>query len=67
MFHYYRIDNSVFDLENYMNFFNCYSKKESGGRVSLDPTSPNIILLQTGRISLKEKSEFLWEKLQALV
>jgi 23S rRNA G2069 N7-methylase RlmK/C1962 C5-methylase RlmI len=30
MFHYYRIDNSGFDLENYMNLFNCYCKKESG-------------------------------------
>jgi transcription-repair coupling factor (superfamily II helicase) len=39
---------------------------ESGGRVKLDPKSPNVILLQTGRIGLKEKSEFIREKLQAL-
>ncbi|MDR2796215.1 MAG: transcription-repair coupling factor [Spirochaetaceae bacterium] len=41
--------------------------KESGGRVKLDPKSPNVILLQTGKIGLKEKSEFIREKLEALV
>jgi transcription-repair coupling factor (superfamily II helicase) len=40
--------------------------KESGGRVGLDPKSPNVILLRTGKIGLKEKSEFLREKLEAL-
>jgi transcription-repair coupling factor (superfamily II helicase) len=40
--------------------------KESGGRVKLDPKQPNVILLQTGSIRLKEKSEFLREKLAAL-
>jgi transcription-repair coupling factor (superfamily II helicase) len=41
--------------------------KESGGRIKLDPKSPNVILLQTGKIGLKEKSEFIREKLEALV
>ncbi|MDR0663125.1 MAG: transcription-repair coupling factor [Spirochaetaceae bacterium] len=40
---------------------------ESGGRVKPDPQSPNVILLKTGKIGLKEKSEFIREKLQALV
>jgi transcription-repair coupling factor (superfamily II helicase) len=39
---------------------------ESGGRVRPDPQSPNVILLKTGKIGLKEKSEFIREKLQAL-
>jgi transcription-repair coupling factor (superfamily II helicase) len=41
--------------------------KESGGRVKLDPHKPNILLLQTGKIGLKEKSEFIREKLEALM
>jgi transcription-repair coupling factor (superfamily II helicase) len=40
--------------------------KESSGRVKLDPKEPNVILLQTGSIRLKEKSEFIREKLAAL-
>jgi transcription-repair coupling factor (superfamily II helicase) len=40
--------------------------KESGGRVRLDPSAPNVIILQTGNIGLKEKSEFIREKLAAL-
>ncbi|MDR0685297.1 MAG: transcription-repair coupling factor [Spirochaetaceae bacterium] len=39
---------------------------ESGGRVRPDPKAPNVILLQTGKIGLKEKSEFIREKLEAL-
>jgi transcription-repair coupling factor (superfamily II helicase) len=40
--------------------------KESRGRVRLDPAEPNVILLQTGSIGLKEKSEFIRQKLAAL-
>jgi transcription-repair coupling factor (superfamily II helicase) len=40
--------------------------KESSGKVKLDPKSPNILILQTGSIGLKEKSEFIREKLAAL-
>jgi transcription-repair coupling factor (superfamily II helicase) len=40
--------------------------KESSGRVKLDPKQPNILLLKTGSIGLKEKSEFIREKLAAL-
>ena len=41
--------------------------KESSGKVRLDPKQPNILILQTGSIGLKEKSEFIREKLAALV
>jgi transcription-repair coupling factor (superfamily II helicase) len=40
--------------------------KESGGKVKLDPKAPNVLLLRTGNIGLKEKSEFIREKLAAL-
>ncbi|MDR0553867.1 MAG: transcription-repair coupling factor [Treponema sp.] len=40
--------------------------KESGGKVKLDPKAPNVLVLQTGSIGLKEKSEFIREKLAAL-
>ncbi len=41
--------------------------KESGGRVSLNPKAPNVLVLQTGKIGLKEKSEFIREKLGRLL
>jgi len=40
--------------------------KESAGKVKLDPKAPNVVILQTGSIGLKEKSEFIREKLAAL-
>ncbi|GHU08003.1 transcription-repair-coupling factor [Spirochaetia bacterium] len=40
--------------------------QESNGKVKLDPKAPNVLLLQTGSIGLKEKSEFIREKLAAL-
>ncbi|MDR3275736.1 MAG: transcription-repair coupling factor, partial [Treponema sp.] len=40
--------------------------KEPGGRVKLDPRAANVLILQTGSIGLKEKSEFIREKLAAL-
>ena len=39
---------------------------ESGGAVRLDSKRPNVIILETGRIGLKEKSEFIREKLEML-
>jgi transcription-repair coupling factor (superfamily II helicase) len=39
---------------------------ESGGKVKLDPKTPYVLILQTGNIGLKEKSEFIREKLEAL-
>lgn len=41
--------------------------RESAGKVRLDPSKPNVILLSTGKIGLKEKSEFIREKLDSLV
>lgn len=41
--------------------------KESGGRVKLDPHKPNFLILQTGKIGLKEKSQFIREKLEFLL
>jgi transcription-repair coupling factor (superfamily II helicase) len=40
--------------------------KESAGKVKLDPASPNVLILNTGNIGLKEKSEFIREKLAVL-
>ena len=40
--------------------------RSSSGSVSLDSRRPNILILNTGKIALKEKSEFIREKLQQL-
>jgi transcription-repair coupling factor (superfamily II helicase) len=39
---------------------------ESSGKVKLDPKAPNVLVLAAGNIGLKEKSEFIREKLAAL-
>ncbi len=39
----------------------------SGGKVKPDPKNPNILLMETGSIGLKEKSEFIRERLSALL
>jgi transcription-repair coupling factor (superfamily II helicase) len=41
--------------------------KESGGSVRLDPDKPNVLLMNTEAIALKDKSEFIREKLQSLL
>ena len=41
--------------------------KESRGKVKLDPHAPNVLILTVGAIGLKEKSEFIREKLATLV
>ncbi|MDR2133918.1 MAG: hypothetical protein LBP27_02330, partial [Treponema sp.] len=40
--------------------------QESAGKVRLDPKKPNVLVLAAGNIGLKEKSEFIREKLAAL-
>jgi len=40
--------------------------RDSSGRVKLDPDKPNVLTLTAGNIGLKEKSEFIREKLAAL-
>ena len=41
--------------------------REGAGKVSLDPRMPNFLLLKTGAIGLREKSEFLKDRLAVLV
>jgi transcription-repair coupling factor (superfamily II helicase) len=41
--------------------------RESGGRVKLDPHKPNAVVLQTKAIGLREKSEFIRERLASLL
>jgi transcription-repair coupling factor (superfamily II helicase) len=41
--------------------------KESGGRIKPDPQRPNILMMKTDIIGLKEKSAFLREKLSTLL
>jgi transcription-repair coupling factor (superfamily II helicase) len=41
--------------------------RENPGRVKLDPRLPNAALLKTGAVGLKEKSEFIREKLAVLL
>jgi transcription-repair coupling factor (superfamily II helicase) len=40
--------------------------KESSGKVKLDPKKPNVVIFAAGNIGLKEKSEFIREKLATL-
>ncbi|MCL2208773.1 MAG: transcription-repair coupling factor [Treponema sp.] len=41
--------------------------QQSSGKVKLDPRKPNVLLMTTGSIGLKEKSEFIREKLSSLI
>jgi transcription-repair coupling factor (superfamily II helicase) len=41
--------------------------REGAGNVTLDPRMPNFLLLKTGAIGLREKSEFLKDRLAVLV
>jgi transcription-repair coupling factor (superfamily II helicase) len=41
--------------------------RESGGRIKLDPKRPNVLVIKTGSIGLREKSEFLRERLAFLL
>jgi transcription-repair coupling factor (superfamily II helicase) len=41
--------------------------RESGGRIKLDPKRPNVLIIKTGNIGLREKSEFLRERLASLL
>ena len=40
--------------------------KENTNLVALNAAKPNILVLKTGKIGLKEKSEFICEKLSTL-
>ncbi|GHV21517.1 transcription-repair-coupling factor [Spirochaetia bacterium] len=41
--------------------------QESAGRIKIDPKQPNVITMVTGHIELKEKSDFIKEKLSFLL
>ncbi len=41
--------------------------RESGDTVFLDPSQPNCICIRTGAIRLKDKSEFIYDKLSRLL
>jgi transcription-repair coupling factor (superfamily II helicase) len=41
--------------------------RESGGSVSLDSKQPNCLIIRTGQVGLKEKSEFISERLSRLL
>lgn len=41
--------------------------RDNAGKIKLDSTKPNQLILLTGKIGLKEKSEFIKEKLETLV
>jgi transcription-repair coupling factor (superfamily II helicase) len=41
--------------------------KVSGGKVKLNPARPDGLLMETGEVGLKEKSEFIKERLEALL
>ena len=41
--------------------------QEGGDFLTLDPKRPNVLLIKTELIGLKEKSEYIREKLSALV
>ncbi|GMO62290.1 MAG: hypothetical protein Ta2A_08820 [Treponemataceae bacterium] len=40
--------------------------RESGGKIRLDAKHPNILLIESGKVPLKEKSEYLRERLELL-
>jgi transcription-repair coupling factor (superfamily II helicase) len=40
--------------------------KENQGKIKLDPKAPNVIMMTSGAVGLKEKSAYLREKLEAL-
>ncbi|MGM0431198.1 MAG: transcription-repair coupling factor [Spirochaetota bacterium] len=41
--------------------------RESSGEITIDQNKPNVLMLKTGAVSLKDKSLFLLEKLQRLL
>ncbi len=41
--------------------------RNSGGSVALDPKRPNVLVMETGRVGLREKSEFIRERLAQLL
>ena len=53
---------SLISVDKVMNLM-----KTAGGRVKLNPARPDGLLMETGDIGLKEKSEFIKERLEMLL
>ena len=53
---------SLISAERVMNLVT-----STAGRVKLDPARPDALLMETGEVGLKEKSEFIKERLGALL
>ena len=51
-----------FSIDKFMKLVN-----ENPGTIKLNPTMPNVIFIKLGKIGLKEKSEFIREKLYKLL
>lgn len=60
-----RIDfmqNTVLSIDKILNLIT-----KNPGTVHLDPKFPNVLFIKLGQIGLKEKSEFIREKLSKLI
>ena len=49
-------------IDNFMKLI-----KDNPGTIRLDPTMPSVLFIKLGKIGLKEKSEFIREKLNKLL
>ena len=49
-------------IDNFMKLL-----KDNPGTIRLNPTMPNVLFIKLGKIGLKEKSEFIREKLDKLL
>ena len=50
-----------FSIDKFMKLLN-----DNPGTIRLNPTMPNVMFIKLGKIGLKEKSEFIREKLSQL-
>ncbi len=53
---------SIISVDKVMNLM-----KTAGGRVKLNPARPDGLLMETGDVGLKEKTEFIRERLESLL
>ena len=55
-------NTSNISIDNFMKLI-----KDNPGTIHLNPTMPNVLFIKLGKIGLKEKSEFIREKLNKLL
>ncbi len=55
-------NTSDISIDNFMKLL-----KDNPGTIRLNPTMPNVLFIKLGKIGLKEKSEFIREKLDKLL